>query len=116
MRFVRSPRVLVAAAVLAVALSFAAGYLVRDASHPGLTTYTASGYVGADVASFQVGDTTYGFRSSVAWTDRAGTEHDGGWPDCLPRLKSVQGVKFGGAVVWHGNVGEALVLWVDCRA
>lgn len=111
-----SRRWMAVAAVAALALSFGLGYAARATEHPGLTIYQANGQVGADVASFQVGDMTYGFRSSVAWTDRAGTEHDGGWPDCLPRLQSVEEVRFGGAVVWHGNVGEALVLWVDCRA
>jgi len=104
------------AAAAAVALAFGLGYWVRAAQHAELTIYRANGYVGADVASFPVGDTTYGFRSNVAWTDSAGTEHDSGWPDCLPRLHSVQAIRFGGAVVWHGSTGEALVLWVDCRA
>lgn len=115
MKVARSRPFLVAVALLALGLAFAAGYLVRDASHPGLTIYTGSGYVGADQASFQVGDTWYGFESSVAWTDRAGAEHANGWPACLPRLQSVQNVRFGGAVIWHGTTGEALVLWVDCR-
>jgi hypothetical protein len=100
----------------AVAVAFTLGYATRASEHLGLTIYQANGYVGAEVASFEVGDTTYGFRSSVPWTDRAGSEHPGGWPDCLPRLHAVEGVRFGGAVVWHGSSGEALVLWVDCRA
>lgn len=112
----RSRALIGVAAVLALGLSFAFGYGVRDSGHVELTIYTANGQVGADVASFQVGDTTYGFRSNVAWTDEAGAEHPDGWPACLPRLQSVAGVRFGGAVVWHGNTGEALVLWVDCRA
>jgi DNA-binding CsgD family transcriptional regulator len=102
-------------AVIALALSFGLGSATRSAENLRLTVYEGNGYVGADVASFQVGETWYGFRSSVAWTDRAGTEHYGGWPDCLPRLQSVEGVRFGAAVVWHGNSGEGLILWVDCR-
>lgn len=116
MTIARSRALIVVAVVLALGLSFALGYLVRNSQPIGLTIYTANGQVGADVASFQVGDTTYGFRSSVAWTDQAGAEHPDGWPDCLPRLQSVQGVRFGGAVVWHGTTGDAQVLWVDCRA
>jgi hypothetical protein len=111
-----SRALIVVAAVLALGLSFALGYVVRNSQPIGLTVYTASGQVGADGASFQVGDTTYGFESSVAWTDAAGAEHESGWPDCLPKLQSVQGVRFGGAVVWHGDQGLAQVLWVDCRA
>lgn len=80
-----------------------------------LSIYTANGQVGEDVASFQVGDTTYGFRDSVAWTDRGGAEHGGGWPDCLPRLQSVEGVRLGVAVIWHETTGNGQVLWIDCR-
>jgi hypothetical protein len=112
----RSRALIVVAALLALGLAFALGYAIRDSGHVELTTYTANGQVGADVASFQVGDTTYGFQTSVAWTDAAGAEHPDGWPDCLPRLQAVQGVRFGGAVIWHGNTGYAQVLWVDCRA
>jgi hypothetical protein len=112
----RSRALIVVAAVLALCLSFALGYAIRDGGHVGLTIYTANGQVGADVASFRVGATTYGFRTSVAWTDQTGAEHPDGWPDCLPRLQSVQGVRFGGAVVWHDDTGYAEVLWVDCRA
>ena len=107
---VKTSRRWIAVAAVALTLSFSLGYTARATEHFGLTIFEADGYVGADVASFQVGDSTYGFRSSVAWTDRAGTEHDHGWPDCLPRLQSVEGVRFGGAIVWHGSSGEALVL------
>ncbi len=107
---------IIVAAVLALGLSSALGYVVRSSQPVELTIYTANGHVGADVASFQVGDTIYGFQASVAWTDQAGAEHSDGWPACLPRLQSVQGVRFGGAVIWHGNTGYAQVLWVDCRA
>lgn len=105
-----------ATGLLALALVIGLSYATRATEHLGLTIYEGSGYVGADVASFRAGDTWYGFRSTVAWTDSGGAEHYGGWPECLPRLQYVEGVRFGGAVVWHGNTGEALVLWVDCRA
>ena len=116
MKVALSRRVLAPAMVLAVGLSFALGFSVRGLGRIDLSIYTASGYVGADQASFQVGDTTYGFVSSVPWTDQAGSEHPDGWPACLPKLQTVSGIRFGGAIVWHGTVGEALVLWVDCRA
>ena len=115
MKVAISRPVLALAAVLAIVLSFAVGYSVRNAGRQDLTIYTASGYVGADQASFTVGDTTFGFESSVPWTDQAGSEHPDGWPACLPKLQAVSGVRFGGAVVWHGDSGEARVLWVDCR-
>ena len=85
----------------------------RRALH--LPIYTADGYVGADQASFQVGDMWYGFESSVEWTDSTGAEHDGGWPECLPKLQEVRGVRFSGAVLWHDTSGIARVVWVDCR-
>ncbi len=111
-----SRALIVVAAVLALGLSFALGYVVRNSRPIELSIYTANGHVGADVASFQVGDTTYGFQGTVAWTDRAGTEHPDGWPDCLPKLQAVEAVRFGGATIWHGTSGYAQVLWVDCRA
>ena len=102
--------------LVAVVVSFAVVYAVRGAARLDLQIYTGSGYVGADQASFQVGDTTFGFESSVPWRDQAGSEHDSGWPACLPKLQTVSGVRFGGAVVWHGTSGDARVLWVDCQA
>ncbi len=101
--------------VAAVVAAFGAGYLVGGgvAAHP--PVYVADGYVGADQASFEVGDTTYGFESTVSWTDSAGAFHDGGWPDCLPKLQQVKGVRFAASTVWFGNVGVAHVQWVDCQ-
>jgi hypothetical protein len=116
-----------AAAVLLVVLAFGAGYwLGREARVPALAAsadeaaarvsmYTADGYTGADVASFRVGDTWYGFRSSVAWRDRAGSEHSSGWPDCLPKLQSVHDVRFAGTVLRYNGTGSATVVWVDCQ-
>jgi len=98
-----------------LALVFGAGHWIggQQALHPPI--YTADGYVGADQASFLVGDTWYGFESSVAWTDEAGAEHLGGWPDCLPKLKEVKHVRFSAAVLWHGTTGIGRVVWVDCK-
>ena len=83
------------------------------ATHPAVLV--GDGYVGADEASFQVGDTVYGFRSAVNWTDSAGSFHDQGWPDCLPKLQAVRGVRFVAQTVWLGTVGTTDVVWVDCR-
>ncbi len=104
-----------AALVVAVAM-FGAGFLAggNAATHP--TVYVGDGYVGADVATFQVGDTAYGFRSSVNWTDSAGSFHDGGWPACLPKVQAVTGVRFERTTVWAGNIGFTQVVWVDCQA
>ncbi len=105
----------VLAGVLIAGAAFGAGYRIGSdsAAHP--TVYTADGYVGGDMASFQVGDTTYGFRSTVNWTDSAGSFHSSGWPECLPKTQTVKGVRFAGAVLWVGNIGVSSVLWVDCQ-
>jgi hypothetical protein len=112
---IKKPRTSVLAVVLIVFAAFGVGFGIGGyaGTHP--PVYTADGYVGADVASFQVGDTTYGFRSSVSWTDSAGSFHDSGWPECLPRLQAATGVRFAGATMWAGNVGSAQVVWVDCQ-
>ena len=104
----------VAAAVLMIAV-FGGGYAAgeKSATHPDVLT--GAGYVGADEASFQVGDTWFGFRSSVSWTDQAGSWHDYGWPACLPKLQTVSDVRFVGTTVWAGGIGSTQVVWVDCR-
>jgi hypothetical protein len=104
-----------AVVLLAVVVAFGAGYWTGGERAMHLPIYTADGYVGADQASFQVGDVTYGFESSVAWTDQAGAEHDSGWPECLPKLQEVKGVRFSAAVLWHETSGIARVVWVDCQ-
>src|SRR3954466_12143820 len=90
-----------------IALAALAGYWVgvETTSHPPI--YVGDGYVGADRASLRVGDTTYGFRSSVSWTDSSGSFHDDGWPDCLPTLHEVTGVRFAGTVTWVGQAGNS---------
>ena len=99
---------------LALILGFGGGYMAA-AQNAHVPVFTADGYVGADQASFVIGDTTYGFRSSVAWRDAAGSEHDSGWPACLPKLQAVQDVRFAGAVLRYGTTGAAEVVWVDCQ-
>jgi hypothetical protein len=109
------PLVVLVVAVAVVA-AFGAGYIVAGANGAHPLVYTAGGQVGEDQASFQVGDTTYGFEDSVAWTDSTGSFHDGGWPDCLPKLQAVTGIRFAATTLWVGNVGVAKVLWVDCAS
>ena len=104
------------AALLVAAAVFGSGYLAGDhaAIHP--SVLVGDGYVGADQASFQVGDTWYGFQSSVSWTDSAGSFHESGWPACLPRIQAVSGVRFEVTTFWAGNIGLSPVVWVDCQA
>jgi hypothetical protein len=106
----------VVVAAIALIAAFGVGYFVAgvNGAHP--PVYTGGGQVGDSQASFQVGDTTYGFEDSVAWTDRSGSFHDGGWPDCLPKLQSVTGIRFAATTLWLGNVGVAKIVWVDCQS
>ena len=108
-------RVRVLGAMLVIAASFALGYFTAElrGSHP--QVLIGSGYAGGDVASLQVGDTWYGFRSSVSWTDSQGALHDNGWPDCLPHLQEVTGIRFAAETRWVGGFGTSRVVWVDCR-
>lgn len=103
-------------ALFIVVAAFGAGYRIAayNGEHP--PVYTADGYVGADQATFRVGDTAYGFRSTVTWTDSAGSFHDGGWPACLPKVQEVTGVRFAGATLWVDQIGFTQVVWVDCQA
>ncbi len=104
------------AALLIAVCAFGAGFWVRGDGAGRPPVYTADGYVGADVATFSVGDTAFGFRHSVAWTDSAGTFHESGWPECLPKVQAVTGVRFAAEVLWVGQVGWSQVIWVDCQS
>jgi hypothetical protein len=113
----RSLRAIVVVSCLLIGLTgLGVGYVLGAAngSHP--PVYVGSGYVGSDVVSLQVGDTVYGFRGSVAWTDRSGSFHADGWPDCLPHLQEVGNVRFAATTEWFGDVGVTRVSWVDCRS
>jgi hypothetical protein len=104
-----------AIALLIAVAAFGAGYWIGGDRLGHAPVYTGDGYVGADQASLQVGDTWYGFESSVSWTDSAGSFHDSGWPDCLPKLQAVTGVRFAALTTWVAQVGIAQVVWVDCQ-
>ena len=104
-----------AGAAMAIVLAFGIGYWTGGGGATQIPIYTAAGYVGADKASFQIDDKWYGFESSVPWRDEAGAEHEGGWPQCLPRLQEVQNVRLAASVLWHGDNGIARVVWVDCQ-
>ena len=101
-------------AMLVIAAVFALGYLAGGLRGSQPQVLVGSGYVGGDVASLQAGDTWYGIRSSVSWTDSQGAFHAHGWPDCLPHLQDVTGVRFAGETRWVGEIGTAEVTWVDC--
>ena len=104
------------AAVLIAAAAFGAGYSAGRAGTIPEAVFTADCHTGGAVASCQVGDTWYGFRDSVSWTDSAGVGHENGWPSCLPQLQDVRGVRFAGAMLQLGNTREARIVWVDCQS
>jgi hypothetical protein len=99
-----------------VACAFGAGYRVGSDSSSQVAYYTADCYTGIGVATCQVGNMGYGFRSAVNWTDSGGAVHSDSWPDCLPNTQVTKGVRF--AVAWlpTGDNGTvATIVWVDCR-
>jgi hypothetical protein len=103
-------------AVVMAAAAFGAGYWVgSDGGKIRPSIYTGDGYAGADQTSLTVGETTYGFKSTVMWTDSDGSFHQDGWPECLPKVSEVKNVRFAAAVLWVEDIGSAQVIWVDCR-
>jgi len=59
---------------------------------------------------------TYGFPNDIAWTDLNDGWHEGGLPDCLPPLSTVDGVRFAWIEVSIEGTGWRPVLWIDCRS
>lgn len=59
---------------------------------------------------------TYGFSSDVAWTDNSNSWHDGGLPDCLPPLSSVEGLRFAWVEAKVEGTTFRPVVWIDCRS
>ena len=104
-------------AVMIAITAFSVGYKAGGNGQLQVPIVVADGYVGADQASFQVGNVGYGFQSTVEWTDSSGSMHEDGWPDCLPKLQEVKGVRIAAGILYLGDTGngEARVVWVDCR-
>ena len=101
--------------ILIVLAAFGAGYRIATVNAERPSVYTGIGYVGEDQATFEAGDTSYGFRSAVSWTDGSGSFHAGGWPECLPKLQAVTGVRFAATTIWVDQIGFSQVVWVDCK-
>lgn len=59
---------------------------------------------------------TYGFSSDVAWIDSGNRWHEGGLPDCLPPLSSVEGIRFAAVEVTVEGSTWRPVVWIDCRS
>jgi hypothetical protein len=110
----------VVAALAVAVVVFLAGIGVGAAGAFGVRVPVSvgAGTVGDHVASLWArGDdaTAYGAKASVLWRDAQGSEHEDGWPDCLSTPGQVEGVRFIGAMVWHGDNASGTILWVDCQ-
>ena len=97
-------------------MAFGSGVVAGSAGIVGvrLPTIVGDGMVGDQVTTLWSGNEAFGAKSSVAWRDASGAEHDSGWPDCLATPGEVTGVRFNGAIVWHDGVGYATIFWIDC--
>jgi hypothetical protein len=106
----------VVAVVIAVG-AFSVGYKAGGNGQLQVPIVVADGYVGADQASFQVGNVGYGFESAVDWTDSTGVLHSASWPDCLPKMQEVKGVRIAAGMLYFGDTGTGIgqIVWVDCR-
>jgi hypothetical protein len=107
-----------AALVVAVvaACAFGAGYKIGSDNSIHVGYYTGDCSTGEAVATCMVGDTAYGFRWAANWTDGGNASHSDSWPDCLPKVQEVKGVRFAGAWLPTGDgASAATVVWVDCR-
>ena len=101
---------LVAGAVLLVFI----GYVLGSGRS---TTREVTGpvQVGDKVATMTVDGTGYGFSESIPWIDASGSQHEGGWPECLGSMQEDPSATFGVASVRYpdGATGDQVV-YVDC--
>ena len=110
-----------AALTLLVAISGAVGYTIGYGAGAGprvtdiRTFRNVPVWVGDAEVSAQVDGVTYGLSGALPqWIDADGSTHSGGWPTCLPWRTQAR-ISFGGAFVYGPTVGDARILWVDCR-
>lgn len=103
------------AGVLIAVAAFGAGYRIGGDRGMHLPIYSADCQTGVHMGTCRIGDGSYGIDESVFWTDSSGSFHDRGWPDCLPDVQEVKGVRVAATVVWVGDFGVSQVLWVDCQ-
>ena len=102
----------VATIVLAVALGFLIG-----SWRSGVTIETGrADSTGNGGGSITTDGWTYGFSSDIAWTDASNSLHEGGIPDCLPPLSSVEGVRFAWVEARVEGSTWRPVVWIDCRS
>jgi hypothetical protein len=98
------------------ALSLVAGFLIgtwRSGTNIATGRADSAGNGGGSIITH---GWTYGFSSDVPWTDASNSWHEGGTPDCLPPLSSVDGVRFAWTEVSVEGVSWRHVVWIDCRS
>jgi hypothetical protein len=101
--------VLVGALLLAGLAGFAIGTQRSD-----VTEHEGRAHVGDHMASIESDGWFYGVSDSVAWIDASGSFHEDGWPACLGRPGTRQGVRFGAVAV--PSLGIRAVVYVDCSS
>jgi hypothetical protein len=100
--------------VAIVALFLLAGFLIGTwRSGTKIATGRAQS-AGDGGGSIITDDWTYGFSADVPWTDAQDAWHDGGIPDCLPPLSSVDGVRFAWTEAAIEGLSWRSVVWIDC--
>lgn len=101
-----------ALAVVALAVGFFIGSWRTEATiSTGRADSTAEGG-----GSIETDGWTYGFSSDVSWIGVDNSWHEGGTPECLPALSSVEGVRFAWVEVTVEGATWRPVVWIDCRS
>ena len=97
---------------VALAIGFALGTWRAGATiETGRADSTANGG-----GSISTDGWTYGFGADVDWIDTSNSWHQGGPPDCLPPLSSVEDVRFAWIEVTVEGSTWRPVVWIDCRS
>jgi hypothetical protein len=103
---------------MAGACLVAAGILAgcgSGAVSPAIQTGRADVNAAGDGGSISTSDWTYGLPTTgVQWTDRQGSRHDGGRPECLAPGTSTQ-VQFAAVNVQVGDSTWRAVVWISCQ-
>jgi hypothetical protein len=102
--------------VAIVALFLIAGFLIGTWRSGTTITTGRADSTGDGGGSITTDGWTYGFSSDVPWTDANNSWHDGGTPDCLPPLSSVDEVRFAWIEVSVEGASWRPVVWIDCRS
>ena len=99
--------------VILIAIALAAGYVIATRSSATIRTGRADAAEGA--ISISTDDWTYGVPvGGVAWTDKTGSWHEDGRPDCLQPGTTHQ-IRFASVEATVAEITWRPVVWVDCR-